>query len=428
MIRAGVATVDITPPAGLPLSGFAARTLPATGAHDPLTVRALVVNDTAMVVVDVIGLHGEMSARIRRRCALPEANVILSALHNHGGPVSMAGRLTVETDEAYLQRLEDACVEAIDQAVAARRPATLSVGLGSDPDIARNRRHPDGPVDRALPLLRVRDGNGNMIALMTGYACHPVVLGADNRLWTADYPHYVRRALEAACPGATALFVTGCVGDANTGHSAHASISLATNPDRSFAAAERIGEAIANAALEAPEQPLGGDVTALEAQVDLPFERRETETPAELATRWRDERKGADAAQVALLDAWIHWAETVALQPTEPLPARVSLLDWGGMPVIGLPGEIFAETALGLRAACGDRVAFIAGFAEDNPGYIPPSGEYAFGGYEVDEAHRYYGQPASFAPGCAEALASACAGLLNNMQSDKGGQRSRQEP
>ncbi|MAS13170.1 MAG: alkaline ceramidase [Nitratireductor sp.] len=419
MIRAGVATVDITPPAGLPLSGFAARTLPATGAHDPLTVRALAVNDTAMVVADVIGLHGDMSARIRRRCTLPDANVIISALHNHGGPVSMAGRLTIETDEAYLQRLEDACVEAIDQAVAAQRPATLSVGLGSDPDIARNRRHPGGPVDRALPLLRVRDESGDMIALMTGYACHPVVLGADNRLWTADYPHYVRRALETAHPGATALFVTGCVGDANTGHSAHASISLAANPDRSFAAAERIGEAIAKAAMDAPELPLGGDVAAMEAQVSLPFKRRETETPAELAARWRAERARAEPAQAALLDAWIHWAETIALEPTDALSGRVSLLDWGGLPVFGLPGEIFAATALGLRAACGERPAFIAGFAEDNPGYIPPSEEFAFGGYEVDEAHRYYGQPASFAPGCAEALAAASVTLLKKTHSGR---------
>ncbi|EKF20499.1 neutral/alkaline non-lysosomal ceramidase N-terminal domain-containing protein [Nitratireductor pacificus] len=420
MIRAGVATVDITPPAGLPLSGFAARTLPATGAHDPLTVRALAVNDTAMVVADVIGLHRDMSARIRRRCTLPDTNVIISALHNHGGPVSMAGRLTIETDETYLQRLEDACVEAINQAVAAQRPATLSVGLGSDPDIARNRRHPDGPVDRALPLLRVRDENGDMIALMTGYACHPVVLGADNRLWTADYPHYVRRALEAAHPSATALFVTGCVGDANTGHSAHASISLATNPDRSFAAAERTGEVIARAALEAPQQSLGRDVKALEAQVTLPFERRETETPAQLATRWRTERAEAEPAQAALLDAWIHWAETIALEPADALSGRVSVLDWGGLPIIGLPGEIFAATALGLRAACGERPAFIAGFAEDNPGYIPPEEEYAFGGYEVDEAHRYYGQPAGFAPGCAEAIATAATELLGRTGPGRG--------
>ena len=35
MIRAGTALVDITPPAGLALSGFAARSQPALGAHVP---------------------------------------------------------------------------------------------------------------------------------------------------------------------------------------------------------------------------------------------------------------------------------------------------------------------------------------------------------------------------------------------------------
>lgn len=39
-----------------------------------------------------------------------------------------------------------------------------------------------------------------MIAVVTAYACHPVVLAADNRLWTADYPCYLRKALEAAYP------------------------------------------------------------------------------------------------------------------------------------------------------------------------------------------------------------------------------------
>ena len=34
MIEAGVAVVDITPPAGLVMAGFGARTEPATGAHD----------------------------------------------------------------------------------------------------------------------------------------------------------------------------------------------------------------------------------------------------------------------------------------------------------------------------------------------------------------------------------------------------------
>ena len=64
-------------------------------------------------------------------------------------------------------------------------------------------------------------------------------------------------------------------------------------------------------------------------------------------------------------------------------------------------------------------IGFVVCFAEGNPGYIPPASEFGFGGYDVDEAHRYYGMPASFAPGAAEALAAAAKSLIRNMNSGR---------
>ncbi|WP_430260499.1 neutral/alkaline non-lysosomal ceramidase N-terminal domain-containing protein [Neorhizobium sp. IRS_2294] len=409
MIEAGAAIIDITPTCGLPMSGFAARNQPAEGAHDALTARAVVIGDTAVVVADVIGIDAAISARIRERCVLECDNIVVAALHTHGGPASMTGSLGVATDTAYLERLEDACIAAIDAAAAARRPATITFGLGNDPGIARNRRRPGGPVDASLTLLRICGTDGAMIALVTAYACHPVVLGADNRLWTADYPHFVRQALEETHPGAVALFMTGCAGDANTGHSAHASITLSANPERSYATAERIGLKIAEAALSAPQTPMSPHAVARNDHVVLEFQRRETEAPDVLETSWRQEAVTADPARKSLLGSWAAWARSVAPTVPSPLSARVTVLDWGGLLLVALPGEIFAETALSIRTAIGPgKPAFVIGFADDNPGYIPPAGEFEFGGYEVDEAHRYYGLPMTFAPGSAEALA-ACA-------------------
>lgn len=413
MMKAGAAVIDITPPPGLVMSGFAARSLPAKGAHDTLAARAVVIGDTAVVVADVIGIDAGMSARIRQRCVLPADNVVVAALHNHGGPVSMAGRLGISADSAYLERLEDACVAAIDRAATRRRPATFSVGQGSDPGIARNRRHPGGPVDASLPLLRIRGLDGDMIALVTTYACHPVVLAADNLLWTADYPHFVRAALEEACPGAVALFMTGCAGDANTGHSAHASMSLENNPDRSFAAAERIGRAVAAAALAAEEHVVSGEAHALNGSVVLGFERREHEAAADLGQSWRREAIDAEPARKNLLGLWVEWAQKIAPVIPKPLAVRITVLDWCSVLLVAMPGEIFAETALFIRSALDPaKPAFVIGFADDNPGYIPPKSEFVHGGYEVDEAHRYYGQPATFAPGSAEAIAACALGLL----------------
>jgi hypothetical protein len=412
MICAGTALVDITPPAGLALSGFAARSQPALGAHDPLTVRAVAVENTALVVADVIGLHGDMVRRIRERCVLPADNVVVAALHTHGGPVSMLGRLSQPADTAYLERLETACVHAIDKAVSSARPAHMVAGWGASPGVAKNRRHADGLVDTALPVLRVRDAAGDPMAVITAYACHPVVLGADNRLWTADYPHYARERLEAAHPGAMALFLTGCAGDANTGHSAYDSISLASSTYRSFESAQVYGERIAAAACQADEVPLGEHVSAVNRILHLGLERRETEPPQALAERWCRERETADPARAALLTHWIAWAAEIAGRPLTSVEARVSVLNWGGMPFVALPGEIFAETALQIRQQMSGSPSFVTGFAEDNPGYIPPAREYRFGGYEVDEAHRYYGQPAPFASGSAEALTAATIALL----------------
>ena len=228
MVRAGVGLADITPPAGLAMTGFGARTLPAEGAHDRLTARALVIGETAIVVADVLGIDADMSERIRARSGLPPEAVVVAAVHNHGGPVSMPERLGAKADADYLRMLEDGCVKAISRARQTAVEAELYFGYGEDPALPRNRRRADGPVDRALPVLAVRDRAGETIAVLVSYACHPVVLDATNLLWTADYPHFVRAGIEAAFRR-NGIFLTGCAGDINTGHSAHASLGLEQN-------------------------------------------------------------------------------------------------------------------------------------------------------------------------------------------------------
>jgi hypothetical protein len=411
-LRGGVAVVDITPAPGLALSGFGARTLPSTGVHDRLTARALVLGDTAIVVADVIGMHEAMSERIRRRCALPAGNVIVAATHTHGAPEPMEGRIGA-ADAGFLQALEDGCVAAIDAALASAEPVWLSQGLGGDPDVARNRRSANGPVDRSVPVLRFHRQDGSIKAVFFSYACHPTVLGPDNLLITAEFPHFARAAIEAAIPGAVAVFANGCTGDVNIGHSAHASLSLAASDARSFANAERIGNKLAAAVLEAETQRLGDQVLAAERLVELDLERREGDLMAR-AAEWRAEAETAEPVQQLMLGSWIGWAETYHATDPGTWSGRVSLLGWGGMPIVALPGEIFAETGLSIRTAMGNRPAFVLSYADAVPGYIPAANAYPFGGYEVDEAHRFIGMPGSFASGSAERLADAAMALAAN--------------
>jgi neutral ceramidase len=413
----GAASIDITPEPGLLLAGFAARTLPSTGIHDRLSARALVVNDTAIVVADVIGLHEDMAQRIRARCLLPAANVIVCATHTHGAPVSMQDRLGAGADPQFLQMLEDGCVLAIDTALANAQPGTMSFGNGCDPDIARNRRHADGPLDRSLPVLRLRDAAGALVAMVVSYACHPTVLGADNLQITADFPHYLRQRIEATYPGAVAIYLNGCTGDVNIGHSAQASWTTSANATRTFDNARRIGERIADAALAATETALPQTAHAADRLVELALERREGDLDA-ARTAWQAEFVSADPTRKILLEHWIAWASRFRTTPPGTWRGRVACLVWGGVPILALPGEIFAESALSIREAGMGEGGFVLSYAEGTPGYIPPRSEYASGGYEVAEAHRFIGMPGSFVPGSAELLVEAAKTLaaMPNLQ------------
>lgn len=389
------------------MSGFAAREEPAIGAHDALTVRALAVDDTVLVTVDACGLHEDFCADVR---AEVPAHAVVAATHTHGGPVTMPGRLGGPVHAAYLDRLRAVCVEAARAALAARQPATMEVGTGPDPGIARNRRRADGPVHAPLTAIRFRRGDGGCLAFVVSYPCHPVVLGADNRYWTADYPGAVRATVEAAEPGAVGLFLTGCCGELNTGHSAHASVTLDVDRARTFESCQRIGRRIADAALAIPLCACEGGVAGVSAEIALPLTTLDPTDVAASRAAWRRELPASDAGRQALLRNWLAWAEHVAPAQSRSWTARVSVLRWGDVRLVALPGEPFSVTAQDIAARVpGDTV--VLGYSDGCPGYLPPAEEFAHGGYEVDEAHRYYGMPAPFASGAAESLADLAVGL-----------------
>jgi neutral ceramidase len=420
-LLAGAAAIDITPPAGLAMAGFAARTEPATGRHDALTVRAVVVGETALVAVDVLGLDGATTRRIRAGARLADDTIVVAAIHTHGGPQPSVSPPFNDADPRFMARLEQAAIEVVDRAAAARRPARLAAGLGPDPGVARNRRHPGGITDPSLPVVEITGLDGGPIATIVAYACHPVVLGADNRLWTADYPGVVRAEIERRQPGTLALFLTGCAGDANIGHSAQASISLAPNAARTFENAGVIGRRIADCAAAADLSEMRGDVGIASRTVTLRFARRERVPVGELADAWRREIPTVEPARAALLTGWIRWAEAGVADDLAGLrrEVRVTALSWGGIELVALPGEIFAETAHRIRVAIANPAALVIAYADDNPGYIPAASEFAAGGYEVEEAHRYYGMPATFAPGSAETLADAAVELVLGLRTRK---------
>lgn len=434
-LRAGVAVRDIKPSPGVAMSGFVARQSLASGAHDPLFVYALVVNDTALVTVDVIGLHEDDCTEIRRRCRLPAGNVVVHATHTHGGPVSMRGRLGDKVDlrdrvdEEWLERVIQACVDCVDGASVSQEAVELVAGYGASPGVARNRRRSHGPVDDALPVILLYCTDGSLLAGVVSYACHPVVLGADNTRLTADYPGVVRRLMTEQLRGAPVLFVTGCAGDANTGHLAAASITTTASADRTFEACERVGGRIAAAGLgftsTARSRRSGAagvaPVAAASGEVLLRLEVPDRADVLADIERWEQEAVASEPAHAALLDCWANWGRALVQDAGSDGDAvwlaPVTVLRWGGAVMVALPGEPFAETARQIRKHVRrtdpETTVLVAGYSNGCPGYLPTADEYPIGGYEVCDAHRYYGMPGRFASGSLEALVQRATQLLD---------------
>jgi len=227
---AGVARVDITPPIGHEMGGYAARKHGSTGIHDPLYATVLVIesgdNSLALVTCD---LRSFVSTRVGNlaKQQFGIKNTLIDVSHDHSGP------LTWELRGPWYAQAEDKMVEAIGEAKRALFPATVQISTGKI-YLGHNRRKivdgkgvmwwrnaeelPSHPVDPTVNVLQVKDEQGKTRAVLVNYACHPSVLGPQNYEYSADYPGAMKRTIESQIPGATALFIQGAAGDINPYH------------------------------------------------------------------------------------------------------------------------------------------------------------------------------------------------------------------
>jgi hypothetical protein len=225
--RVGVSRIDITPPAGHAMGGYADRKGNATGTHDPLYATVLVIesgeNSIALVTCD---LRSFVSTRVGElaRQKFGVRNTIISVSHTHSGP------LTWELRSPWYADAENKMVEAIGQAKGAMFPASIEFATG-EIYLGFNRRKvadgratmwwrnaeklPSHPQDPTVGVLVIKDTAGKIRAVVVNYACHPSILGPDNLQFSADYPGAMKRYVEAQIPRAICLFIQGGAGDIN---------------------------------------------------------------------------------------------------------------------------------------------------------------------------------------------------------------------
>ena len=383
--KAGVARADITPPPGVELWGYGDRTGPATGTLDPLYARVLVLDDgrhaVAVVTLDLGRSFGQpqmsfVRERVRQLHRVNE--VMFIASHTHSGPV-------IDEDYDKIPEWEQSALDKIVQAIGTAHggmtEARLGVGYGQA-ILGHNRRYiqsdgrvkmlwrnstgqPTGVIDPSVGIIRVDDKQGNPLAILVNYACHPVVFGPDNLRYSADYPSAMARFVEASWNDRPiCFFLQGAPGDINP---LLDKTPLAENADAEM---RQVGET------------LGKEVARVSRSI-------QTETPAmpELAylseelsfkNRWSQE-----TLRRAIMSAYgPNPAKRYFRYLNDPIGAPVSTLVINRqIALVGLPGEPFVGFQLLLKQRSPLAATFLCGYTNGYIGYFPTMRDAAEGGY-----------------------------------------------
>ena len=421
-LRAGAATVDITPqeyPLSVP-GLFTPRM--ADSAHDPLHARALVLDDgttaLAMVVVDNIGVPQEVideaKAIASKQCGIAVEKMLVSSTHTHTGPPANV-KSGPAPAIAYRKVVLAGIAESIVRSHAALRPAALGVGTSPLPDQVFNRRwylkpgkmppnpfggidqvkmnpgrspdvldRPAGPTDPDLTIISVQDAKSRKpLALAANYTLHYVGGVPDGKLSADYYGEFARVAQSHECvgDGFVAMMFNGASGDV-----INRPFLVTPPPRKPFEQIQIVGKKTADTAwhayatIQAHRQDVRLGIVQRQVTLKMrhPTEQQIATAKAVLAIKDQAERdklpRLAEAyAQRTLLAAKAPETVTVPLQA----------LQIGDLAVCAIPFETFCEIGLDLKKRSPFPRTMVIGLANGTNGYLPTPEQHKLGGYET---------------------------------------------
>ncbi|MGC9317353.1 MAG: neutral/alkaline non-lysosomal ceramidase N-terminal domain-containing protein [Armatimonadota bacterium] len=410
-LQAGTAAIDVTPPLGTNMGGYASRDHGAEGVHDPLTAKALTLTDgpttVLLVTCDIIsfdyGFIDPLMERIEQATGIPRSHVLVSNSHTHSGPLTPGVSGFDLVDEQYVAVLADKLVSIAGLALEDPRPVTVGFGR-ANVRVGYNRREttaegvrlgidPRGPLAPFFDVIALRDEAGDLLATWFCHAAHAVVLGGDNYLISADYPGPAQQAVEAVHPGARAMFAQGCCGDINAERGRPGTFEEVRSRGLKLAGA------VMMAVEEAPPVPdatLGAASRCLELPLRQPPPAAQVEAELEqLRPQYEQARQAEDTVQERVLKWRIRRRETMLEAAREGVAGTkrfdVTALRIGPAAIVGLPGEVFVRYALNIPKLSPFNPTIVPAYTNGMVGYVPTADAFPKGGYEVDTSWDYYG-------------------------------------
>jgi len=423
-LRAGFGRRVINPDMSKPVwvAGFA-HNRAATKIHDDLKAVAGVIDDgehrIGIVALDAIGFFHDEVLAVRR--SVPSSArldyVIVASTHNHSAPDLMGiwgpSDLRSGTDPEYRRAVVAGAAGALLDAVEALTPASVSfveVPLAPQGLVADSR---DPQVfDPTMRLMLFTAPDGKTVGSIVNWADHPETPWADNTELTADFPGYLRDALESGVTldgrqveaglGGIHLYVNGAIGGLMTTNPATTVVDPYTQQSLappSHDKARALGRRLAQAALAA----VRGGAAASQADPRIAFAARTIELKI-------DNPLFRLASALGLFGRGQPRLNTIR--------SEVAVVTFGDASVTCVPGELYPEIANGgivrppgadfaitpvevpsLRELMPGRVKFLIGLANDEVGYIIPKSEWDNEApWLYGSAERHYGEINSLGP------------------------------
>jgi neutral ceramidase len=416
-LKIGIATQNITPKLGIPLAGYYSER-GADGIHDPLNAKVIVLESdgvkAVLVGLDLIGTIRptveEARKLITQQTGIAGRNVMISATHSHTGPIFAGSRrfdaLGGQHDLAqeYTSTLPRLIAAAVQSAHSKLLPARVFFGRTRVEGLAFNRRfhmrdgsvgwnpgkfNPNiirvaGPTDDELAVVYFEDAQARPLATYVNFAMHLDTVGGTH--FSADYPFTLSEYLgRAKHPDMLTLFTIGCAGDIN-----HVNVQWA-NPQKGHSEAARIGTILAAGVLRAYEKL---QTNSPDARLRISSELVSLPLPeiSEADVVSAEKIANAVSEKTAPAPKFMDQVQAfkvldIAARKGEPQKVEVQVIALGQeIAWVSLPGEIFVELGLTIKAGSPFKQTIIAELANGSIGYIPTRRAYSEGNYEVVSA------------------------------------------
>lgn len=402
-LQAGAATSNITPWLGVTMPGsFHPRY--GEDVHDELLAKALVIDNgdvrIAMVTCDLIAIPeaiaNAVKARIEERCRISPECVMVNATHTHSG-AGVSNLLGMGEDEGYTTWLPLKVADAVELAIKRMQPAragfasvmedrisfyrrwlmkdgTVRMNPGlKNPDLVR----PMGEIDPELAMMYVEGVDGTPISVVASFSLHYVGTGSVGEV-SADYFgqffNLMRHYLGGNC---VPILWNAASGQINNNDYSGERIWR----DRGHPRARRMANVLAGHVLTEIQLMDLDEELVLEAVTGtLAFSRKViTEADLDIAEQilaggydyeegpfsWvvgqpvRKDRVGVYARQ----------CQRLAALP-EQMTAPVQAIRLGDAAILALPGEIFVETGLRIKAQTSASPLMLVSLANGSIGYV----------------------------------------------------------